>query len=234
MVTGRAGRRRTSMRGAVAFAVLAGVLAAMLLIVVAGIAVVALAENLETSASWSRWANVGESFGVLESLLSGLAFLALVITLWIQFTELRLQRTELQLQRGAIERSNQELRRAADASMRTLHLDLVRMSVDDAALAEVWPGGATVDATLRRQYIFANLIFQHFALSTRLADRTDDEIRGAVRHLFTSPLIRAYWEFSAVERAAMRGLESEAHDRVGDLADEVWRERAWEDPARAG
>jgi hypothetical protein len=216
-------RRTNSKRAVLAVAVPIGIAGAVLLIMIAGVVIVSLAAGLGDDASWTRLGNVGEAFGVLESLLSGLAFLALVTTLWIQFAELRLQRTELQLQRDALERSSAELRRAADTGMRTLHLDLVRLSMDDAALAQVWPGTATLDETRRREYIYANLIFQQFAYSTQLADHADEEICQAVRHLFSSPVIRSYWDFSRAERETLRTLTPPAYARVERLADEVWQ-----------
>lgn len=50
----------------------------------------------------------GDMFGGLNALFSGLAFLGLVYTIWLQRTELSLQREELELTR-------QELKRAAVA-----------------------------------------------------------------------------------------------------------------------
>ena len=217
-------RRINSKRAVLAVAVSAGTAAAILLIVVSGVVVVSLAAGLGDDASWNRLGNVGEAFGVLESLLSGLAFLALVTTLWIQFAELRLQRTELQLQRDALERSSAELRRAADTGMRHLHLELIRLSVDDAALARVWPGMATLDEVRRREYIYANLIFQHFAHSTQLTEYGDAEVRHAVRHLFSSPVMRSYWDFSRAERDTLRTLTPPGYARVERLADEVWQQ----------
>lgn len=47
----------------------------------------------------------GDSFGFVNSILSGLAFAAVVVTLWLQKTELRLQREELEATREQLKKS---------------------------------------------------------------------------------------------------------------------------------
>ncbi|GAA4697556.1 DUF6082 family protein [Phytohabitans rumicis] len=193
-------------------------------IVAAGVVVAAAIAGMESPEAWSRWANVGESFGVLDSLLSGLAFAALIVTLWIQFRELRVQQSELRLQRDAIERSSEELRRSAEASMRMLHFELVRMSIDDPALADVWPHPpAAADPADRRQLIYANLIFQHVALAMTVAGDSDEAVRRQLRHLLTSPVMRRYWAAAAAERAAMV-IDGTEDARIARLGDEVYRD----------
>jgi hypothetical protein len=138
----------------------------IVLLVGAGILAVAMAGSVEDAAAWDRWANVGDAFGVLNGVLSGLVFGTLIITLRIQFRELSLQRLELKLQRDAIERSSEELRRSAGADLRMLHIELMKMSIADPVLAKVWPDPVIGDDDIaRRQLLYANLIFQNLSLS---------------------------------------------------------------------
>jgi hypothetical protein len=55
-------------------------------------------------------AALGDGFGMVNALFSGLAFAGLLVTLWMQRTELRLQRTELQLQRAELVESREVMR----------------------------------------------------------------------------------------------------------------------------
>ncbi len=57
----------------------------------------------------------GDSFGILTSLFSGLAFAALIVTILLQKKELSYQREELKLQREEIARNRKELARTASA-----------------------------------------------------------------------------------------------------------------------
>lgn len=190
----------------------------------AGVLVAAAVADAESPQSWNRLADVGQAFGALDSVLSGLAFAALVVTLWIQFRELRLQQQELRLQRGAIERSNGELRRSAEANARMLHFELIRMSIDDPHLSDVWPQPDGVgDLAERRRYIYANLVFQHVSMHLQVRGEPDEVVRRQLRHLFRSPVMRAYWRLSAAERAAVLPAAGE-ETRVARIGDEVCAE----------
>ncbi|WP_067500771.1 DUF6082 family protein [Actinoplanes sp. TFC3] len=206
----------------------AGALLAGLVLIAAllglGTVAVAIMAPVQDSAGWRRWADVGQSFGVLSTVVSGLAFVALIITLWIQMKELSFQRDELRMQRGVAERSRDELRRSADAGMRMLHVELLKMSLDDPSLAQVWPefrNGS--DPHRQRQMAYANLVFQHSTLSMVMAGYTDDQIRDSLRYLFASDLMRAYWrEGAAVRRQTQKpGTE---HWRIAQIGDEVCQE----------
>lgn len=75
----------------------------------------------------------GDSFGLLTSLFSGLAFAGLIITIVMQKDELALQREELRLQRTALESQVAELKNmskfaAIDQVKSMIDLALVRLS----------------------------------------------------------------------------------------------------------
>jgi hypothetical protein len=193
----------------------------LLLLVSAGVAAVALVDHLVGPEVWNRWSEIGDSFGVLNGVVSGLAFAALMVTLWIQSRELSLQRVELRMQRDAIKQSGEELRRAADAGMRTLHFELLKMSIEDPALADVWPDPVrSGNEPHRRQLLYANLVFQHLALSMTLAEYTDDQVREALRYIFESELMREYWLLAASARH-MTQVSGTGPWRMSRIADEV-------------
>jgi hypothetical protein len=172
---------------------------------------------------WNRRGNAGDSFGVVNTLVSGLAFVALIITLWIQFHELRLQRAELRMQREAIERSNSELHSSAAADTRALHVELMKLSIHDEKLAEVWLNDRPLPPDLHRQYLYANLIFQNIALTRDLAGYSEEQMRRSIRLIFHSPIIREYWLWAAPDRAVAQvpGTTAWMTARIGN---EVYRE----------
>lgn len=176
----------------------------VLAILLLGLGAVASLQTLDTSNGWADRANVGDSFGVVNAIVSGLALAALVVTLWLQSRELALQRVELAMQRTSLEQSRVELYRSAEASLRMLHVDLIRMSIDDPSLALVWPPldpGAPHDR--ERQYMYANLIYQHMWLSLRISDYTDEQVQNRLRYIFTSSLMREYWRAAAKARMSL-------------------------------
>jgi hypothetical protein len=146
---------------------------------------------------WTRWGNIGQTFESVNTVFSGLAFVALVVTFAIQFQELRMQRIELKMQREAMKASNGELHRSAEADLRTLHVELIRMAIDDPQLAAVWPEFEPGLSTERnRQYMYANLIIQHVWLNLQIGNYSNDEARGMLRYMLSNPIMRNYWRAS--------------------------------------
>lgn len=64
-----------------------------------------LVQSWSGSSSPEVWASFGDMFGVISALFSGLAFLGVIYTVWLQSEELKLQRLELAQTRVELERS---------------------------------------------------------------------------------------------------------------------------------
>jgi hypothetical protein len=71
------------------------------------------------SNDWTKIGVFGDSFGAINSLFSGLAFVGLIFTIYLQKNELRLQREELKLQRNELKENREQLRRSAEAQEKT-------------------------------------------------------------------------------------------------------------------
>jgi hypothetical protein len=195
----------------------------VLAILLVGLGAVAVLQGLDTPGDWADRANIGDSFGVVNAIVSGLALAALIATLWLQSRELALQRAELAMQRESLDQSRMELHRSAEASLRMLHVDLIRMSIDDASLAEVWPPldpGASHER--ERQYLYANLIYQHMWLSLRISDYTDEQVQNRLRYIFTSSLMREYWRAAAKARLSL--VPGTAEHSFAEAADRICSE----------
>ncbi|MET8248402.1 DUF6082 family protein [Streptomyces sp. NPDC005202] len=146
---------------------------------------------------------LGEYFGAVSAVFSGVALLLLVITLLFQQRELHLQRQELALQREELIASRDELRRSAAADLRSLHVQLTQMQMADPVLAEVWndwPGQSPTDV---RQLLFANLTYGHFMLLHEWGSVTEEEVLAHARRLVRSRPFRHYWFLSREAKAAL-------------------------------
>ncbi|NMO56254.1 hypothetical protein HH310_34390 [Actinoplanes sp. TBRC 11911] len=136
-----------------------------------------------TSEDWSRWSDVGQTFGALSSIIAILSLAAVVITARIQFRELQ----------GSVA-----------ANLSAMHLEIMRMSVDDLELADVWPAyAAGLSATQNRQYLYANIIYQFHWTSLKLNKASDEDVVASMRYLFTSPIMRGYWTAGKHIRASL-------------------------------
>jgi hypothetical protein len=177
----------------------------------------------DTPAGWAVRANIGDSFGLMNTILSALALAALAATLSFQSRELALQRAELAMQRETLQASRGELHRTAEASLRMLHVEMIKMSIDDPSLAAVWPAlDPQASPERERQYQYANLIYLHAWLSLRIGDYTTEQVQNTLRRLFTSPLMREYWR--AASRARMALVPGTEEYEFAEVADKICEE----------
>jgi hypothetical protein len=180
-----------------------------------GIGIVAGLSSTRSTQNWQLLSNVGQAFGGLNALLSGLALLALVVTFSLQLRELRSQQAELALQRTALHRS-------ATADLRKLHVDLIKMALDDTELAEVWPSYHEWNETRRRQYLYVNLILQNISLQTELGNLSPAQAESSLRRLFKSPLVREYWADVNAPLSSM--LLPDTEFQFTQMANMIWLE----------
>ncbi|WP_246213032.1 DUF6082 family protein [Streptomyces abyssomicinicus] len=141
-------------------------------------------------------AAVGDYFSGGNTVFAGLALLLVVTTLIYQLVQLRMQREELRLQRQELAASRAELRRSAAADLRSLHVQLTQMQLDDPSLAEVWNDYPDLPHTEVRQYLFANLTYAHYLLHFQWGELSESDLIPLAHNVVRSPAFRRYWELS--------------------------------------
>ena len=165
--------------------------------------------------------NVGQIFESVNAAFAGLGFIALVVTFRLQYDELVLQRQELGSQRHAMDKTQVALHHSAAADIRLHHLELMRMSINDADLAEVWPDvQAGLSAKATKQYAYANLIIQHQQMLHVLNLVNGADLRSTLDYLFTNQVMRDFWAARMqLRKTALKkyGMES-AFERIVDTA----------------
>jgi hypothetical protein len=145
----------------------------MVLTLLAGVGLAAVLGHRGAPEDWSKWSDVGQTFGALSSIISGLALVVVVIS----------ARTQAR-----------EMRRSSTAELNMLHLEILKLSINDEELAEVWPALLPdLSPKLNRQFLYANIIYQFHWTTLRLEKASDAKVLGSMRYLFTSPLMRQYW-----------------------------------------
>jgi hypothetical protein len=191
--------------------------------IVSGIGLAALLGRSGAESTWNRWSAVGETFGALGTVVSGLALMAFVVTFASQVRELKNQHAELIQQGAALDRSRAELYRDVETNLRRLHMDMLKMAIDDERLAAVWPPlEPGLPHEINRQHLYANIVFQHHWLCLRISDYTEEQVEGNLRYLFTSPLMRRYWRASwNARRFLVPGTDEFLFSR---MADEICQE----------
>jgi hypothetical protein len=189
----------------------------------AGVGIAAILARQGAASDWRRWSDVGQTFGALSSIISGLALVAVVIIARAQYREMRENRREMEHHRESLVAHHLELRRTAAANLGRLHLDLLKMSIADPDLAEVWPPFEQhLPADLNRKYLYANAIYQFQFRAMLDGEYTDEQIMASLRYLFTSPTMRGYWRAAAFARTTLPAGSAEYG--FAQKIDEVCRE----------
>ena len=185
-----------------AWCVGAGILVVVTLL--AGVGIAAILARQGAPADWSRWSDVGQTFGALSSIISGLALVAVVVIARAQYREMQQNRREMEHHRASLIGHHAELRKAAAANFGMLHLEILKMSIEDPELAEVWPPyEPNLPADLNRKYLYANAIYQYQFRVMMEGGYSDEQINANLRYLFTSPLMRGYWRAAAFARTTL-------------------------------
>jgi hypothetical protein len=188
--------RRTPTAGRIAtwVAIIFGVIAGTLL---AGVGAAAALAQQGGPDEWHTWSDVGQTFGVLSSIISSLALVAVVITA-------RQNREELERHRQFLMHNNAELKRTSYSSLGMLHQNLVKMSIDDDDLAQVWPAfDPSITPERNRQFLYANLIYSFQLTALQSGNHTETSVIETMRYLFSNPQMRDYWRFARKARTTL-------------------------------
>lgn len=221
-------------RGGHAFALRYGwliILGSTMLILVFGVIIDVVMSAALPAKTWQDWSNVGQAFEAVAAVFAAFGFAALVVTFLMQFRELQLQRQELSLQRHEMSQTQAELHRSAEADLRRLHVELMRMAIDDEGLGAVWPDPEAQPHSVRRQFWYANLIYHHQRLALELGQLDEEAISVILRRLFRNPIMREYWKAGAEPRAASLIPESKEW-RLAQMTDVICGEYDDDPPDR--
>lgn len=128
----------------------------------------------------------GDLFGAVNALFSGLAFACVIYAIFLQRSELELQREELKLTR-------KELTKTSDTGLRMFHFELMRMSMADPELHEVWNFHELRTPKEAKQHTYVSVILNYWSLLFGNRLITEDQFRPVAESYMKAPVFRAFW-----------------------------------------
>ncbi|GAA2155881.1 DUF6082 family protein [Actinomadura napierensis] len=150
---------------------------------------------------WERWSFIGQTYGAASALLSVLALIGIVATLFFQAHDTKIAR--------------EEARRIAIA-------ELLKMAMDDPALDEAWgPVPEGEDRTARRQLMYVNMIVSEWQMSYETKALPEVRLRAVSREMFSGRPGRAYWREARQVRLSTSG--NKRARRFHEILDEEYR-----------
>ena len=123
--------------------------------------------------NWTLLSNVGQTYGFAAALLSGLAFIAIAVSLVYQARQIKIA----QLQ-----------------AARTFQLEIFKLAFEQPDLASTWPLNLELHPSDRRKRTYMNLVFMYLRMSYVMREINDDALHRNMINRFKTQLGRKYWE----------------------------------------
>lgn len=159
----------------------------------------------------------GDLFGAINALFSGLALACVIYTIFLQHKELKLQREELKLTR-------QELTKTSDTGLRLFHFELMKMSINDPELHEVWNFRDLKTRKDEKQHTYVSAIFNYWSLLFGNSLISADQFKPVAESYMGAPVFRAFWERNREYRNKIAQAGTDDDKVFHELWDRAYRD----------
>ncbi|WP_203728276.1 DUF6082 family protein [Paractinoplanes durhamensis] len=157
-----------------------------------------LSAVVSRSADWHALSEVGQAYGGISAILSGLAFGAIAASLLLQWRQIRLTQTVMARER---------------------HFELTKLAVDDPRL--IFPALPGRSDEEKRRWMYLNLWVAHWAMLWETGAMTAPGARGNFRILFEDDMALEWW---AERGSAWSSNPSRRLSTFLTIADEAYRQ----------
>jgi hypothetical protein len=153
--------------------------------------------------NWRRLSDVGQTYGAVSAIVSGVALAAISVSLILQARELNLSRAQV---------------------MRSYHLDLMKFSIENPSLLSSWGVEPPINSNIEdmQRIGFTNMLVTFWKTSYEIKSIDSNELRSNFSTMFQGEAGRKYW--AASRNGWIRGIEDHRTDRfVKIIEEEYWK-----------
>jgi hypothetical protein len=168
---------------------------------------VLLRESIPRAADWRALSDVGQAYGGISAVLSGLAFCGIAGSLFLQWRQMLL---------------------AQAIASRQRHFDLVKVAFDDTDM--MFPLLPEKDPRVRQRFMYLNLWMVHWSMLWEMRQISEADLRLQFSLLLADPVGREWWAEAGSTWEAQPIGRRKSFLRV---ADEVYRAAADGDSAKS-
>lgn len=137
--------------------------------------VMILIARSDDTVDWDKLSDISQTFGVASALLSGLALAGLALSVLLQTRQLKIGQFQ---------------------GMRAMQLELMRMLLEDPALAAISPKTHNISRKQWRREIYINLLFKYLEMGYAIGYVGEEGLRGHIREQLDVPSARQFWKRS--------------------------------------
>lgn len=181
------------------FSILLLALVALSLVVISPWALPAL--DQDRHANWSHLSQIGATYGAISAVIAAIALTGVVMSLILQRHEALVARR---------------------STMRALHVDLMKLAMDDPVYMECWGEYVTENFDTERQFTYVNLIVSHWHAMYEIGECTDAILHSMATELFSGEPGRRFWKIAGsgrIKRAQNRKIR-----RFYEIIEKAYRE----------
>lgn len=153
---------------------------------------------------WRRLSEIGQTYGAVSVLLSAMTLGGIAVSLVLQSRSARLD-----LEQGP----------------HVIHMDLLKMALEDPDLMACWGGVETDKARMpnRRQYLYMNMIVSFWEMTLEVGNKREAQLKVAADGLFSGPLGRAFWQENRLVREADTKPKRQLHHLLDERLEVAMR-----------
>jgi hypothetical protein len=139
----------------------------------------------DDSARWERLSFIGQTYGAGSAILSVIALGGVAVSLLLQ---------------------SREARAAREQALRALHVDLIKLALDDPLYLGCWgPFSGSTNVDDRRRHMYTNLIVSHWQMMWEIGGLNERHLRLLARELFAGEVGRRFWGLMGDVRLDVEG-----------------------------
>lgn len=182
--------------------VFAGIFGVLVLLFFAHLLVLAGAVNWQFVNSPARARDISEALGLFSALFSGFAAFGLLYT--------------IDLQRRALHVQNQDAKRNTALQLRLLHMELLKLSIHDQDLHNVWSGARRTLSD--KESLYVNLILSHWEMMMDNELLDDHQLSLLIEERLHGPMM-LFWEKNRDSRRKHAERAGGGHLKFHELVD---------------
>jgi len=152
-------------------------------------------------------------------ILQGFILVAGCLTVFVYFRQLRTMENQLQNMEG-------QLRNSQELSLRTQHIDLIKLSISNENISKVWRahhghGDMTYDEF--QCHVFVNIALSQLQMLFELGSLSDNQLKTHLYEGFKNQYYRAFWDKAKDHRKAVLTDKAGKAKQFHDLCEEAYK-----------
>ena len=151
--------------------------------------------------NWGELSNVGQTYGAVSALLSTLALVGVVVSVFLQRRETRFSRIE---------------------ASRTRHHELMMLGMEHPSYFKIFGAPQDVSVDVWHSFVYINMHLQFWQMLWEFSDMSETELRFHAQGMFNSSLGREYWDRYGGER--LRNDNTKKEREFDKALDVIYRE----------